>query len=60
MAMENSVSNDFLPTFFDNSNLFDCPLPCVFLDFNYFTHSDLREFLITSCPKLTSTFSSSK
>ena len=29
MAIENSVSNDFLSTFFDIINVFDCPLPCV-------------------------------
>ena len=31
MAIENSVSNDFLSTFFDIINVFDCPLPCVTL-----------------------------
>ena len=29
MAIENSVSNDFLSTFVDSINVFDCRLPCV-------------------------------
>ena len=29
MTIENSVSNDFLSTFADNIDVFDCPLPAV-------------------------------
>ena len=29
MAIEKSVSNDFLSTFFDSINIFDCSLPGV-------------------------------
>ena len=35
MATENSVSNDFLSTFIDSINVFDCCLPGV-VSFNQF------------------------
>ena len=31
MAIENSVSNDFLSTFVDSVNVFDCRLPSVYI-----------------------------
>ena len=30
MAIENSVSNDFISTFVDSINIFDCHLPAVY------------------------------
>ena len=34
MAIENSVSNDFLSTFVDSTNVFDCRLPGVVFEYH--------------------------
>ena len=38
MAIENTVSIDFLPTFFDIIGIFDCRLPSVLIFIDIYDH----------------------
>ena len=51
MAIENSVSKDFLSMFFDCINIFDCCLPGVFKKYQNFMNKLLFN-LINSISKL--------
>ena len=45
MAIGNSISNDFLSTFIDGIDVFDCRLPCVDIAIIYCINSEYVAFL---------------